>query len=182
MSDLLKLGSYELPYDIAIKLRPGEVEAAKKKAPKNGADNMFFRIGNDHYVASGQGFEVGVVYKNTPVAFQGKIGEFESGDNKINSPRERRPKTILATLFTIAATNAAADAVIGNKLPRVASIRHRMNAYIAIGSLVAGALVGYLFHRFQTKRPSDLEMLKAHGEVVAMSAPYIRSLAKATDQ
>ena len=70
------------------KLRKGQEAAAIKAAEKDGADNVFFRMGQDTFVASGNGMKLKGIEPGALVVHQGGVGTVIAVDNEINSALE----------------------------------------------------------------------------------------------
>lgn len=67
------------------KLTPGQELAAFAAAQKNGADDVVFKVGGDHYMASGRGLALRGVKADDAVKFDGKQGQVVMVDRQLNS-------------------------------------------------------------------------------------------------
>jgi hypothetical protein len=84
MADMMVLGK-QIGAPALVKVRAGKEDQALVIAKKNGADDVFVRVGKDTYVASGRDFDAKTVKAGHVV----KVGDIEgvitSVDDQINS-------------------------------------------------------------------------------------------------
>lgn len=71
--------------DRVVKLREGEVDRARKTALKDGADNVFFTIGRDTYVASGRGMALDELKVGDAVTHNDSQGDVIVVDDEVNT-------------------------------------------------------------------------------------------------
>lgn len=149
-----------------VRVRPGQELAAAQTAKKNGADDVFFTIGQDTFVASGRGMALKGLKTGSAITHEGRQGTVTMIDNQVNTAGEGALKVLKP--ITIAAGGAtAAGAAGGSFLGGLASAG---GAGAAVGAAVVGIYAagvaavavggGALYGKV---RDVDLESMKAHG-------------------
>ena len=84
MSDLTIKNRHLTPAKVT-KLAAGQELSAMGAASKNGADDVLVQIGQDHYLASGRGLNLGGVKLNDKVTLDGKQGRVVAVDRQLNT-------------------------------------------------------------------------------------------------
>ena len=67
------------------RIKAGQEIAAAEAARKDGADNLFFRVERDTYVASGRGMDLQKLKAGDGVVFDGRRGTVVTVDDELNS-------------------------------------------------------------------------------------------------
>src|SRR3989338_9444203 len=67
-----------------LKLKSDRGVDALAAAKRDGADNIFFTVGNDFYVATGTGLDLKEIITGIPFSFRGKEARVTSVDDQIN--------------------------------------------------------------------------------------------------
>lgn len=150
-----------------VKLRHGQEIAAREAAKKNGADDVFFTLGRDSYVASGRGLNLKGVAAGTKIRYNGQEGTVTAVDNQVNSAKEGALKVVTPVAVAVGGATGG-GAFVGGALGGLASAGA---AGAAVGAVVVGAYAlaagavavggGAAYGAF---RKADSERLKAFGE------------------
>lgn len=83
MSDLIINGRVTQAHDI-VRLKHGQEQAAIAAAKANGCDDVFFKLGEDTYVASAASMALGGTKVGSAVYLDGKKGQVVAIDNQLN--------------------------------------------------------------------------------------------------
>src|SRR5690242_929333 len=75
----------EMKPQSVLKIRQGMELPAMETAKKNGADDIFVKMGNDTYAVSGTGFHVKDLHLGDKVTLNGQQAEITFIDDQINS-------------------------------------------------------------------------------------------------
>ena len=170
----LNVNNQTLNAQSVLKIRQGQELAARETAKKDGADNVFFKVGNDTYVASGKGFNLKDVQPGAKFEFNGKQAQVVSIDSEVNSAKDgllrmKKPATWMvgtgAAVGTVGGLASSlfqsvfAGRTLGALLPVLKGIGMAGGAMAAVTGVVAGisAIRG-------ATRSQDYEALKAHAE------------------
>ncbi len=88
MASSLVLGRKPISPETLVKITAGREPGAQVAARKNGADDVFFRVDQDTYVASGRGLPLGNLKTGDEVLLDGRAGLVDMVNNEINTPLE----------------------------------------------------------------------------------------------
>ncbi len=157
MSDLIINGRVTQPHDV-LRLKRGQEQAAIAAARSNGADDVFFKLGDDTFVASAASMKLTGTKAGGVVYLDGKKGQVVAVDNQLNSLSE-------------GLLHPAGDVVaVGGIVYGVATaIKYAATGWgglgllyglIGVGAGLAINLVPTLIGRFKTK---DFDALKRFG-------------------
>ena len=123
-----------------VKLQPGTENQAMAAAKKDGADNVFFKMGKDTFVASGRGMErFGRASKGDAVQLVGEQGVYgERGtvigaDYQRNTFLEGAKLTGSIALGAVGATGITGLVLAAKGSPKFISVMARQSPKIAIG-------------------------------------------------
>ena len=81
------------------RIRSGQELAALKTAKENGADDLFFSIGQDTFVASGRGLEG--IKRGDSIFYKGRRGVVTVVDDQINTAKEGAAVTVIPAIGLI---------------------------------------------------------------------------------
>lgn len=76
---LITVNDQPLQVDHIIKLRPYSELDARPVARTDGADNIFFEVGQDTYIASAKALDLGNIRDGARIRFQDKAGQIAEG-------------------------------------------------------------------------------------------------------
>lgn len=152
----LRVAGRKLEPEVVAKLHPELVQQAKGAARANGADDVFFSVGQDTYVASGEGFRHGIKVGDE-VRFGEQSGRVVDVDNEINSLSEG----VRAHLpqGAVAGTALAAVAAVGAKIFKSGSTTVKIAA-AAGGALGVAALAGVGLYDAASRKADYASLLR----------------------
>jgi hypothetical protein len=149
------------------RIRPGQEVAALETAKKNGADDLFFTVGKDTFVATGRGLPLKGVKPGDAITHEGRQGIVTAIDNQVNTAKEGA-LAVLKPSGLAAGGATAAGTLVGKGLggffgasgagAAVGAITVGVYAGIAAGLAVGGGAL------YGAKRGIDTESIKAHAE------------------
>lgn len=152
----LRVDGSRLKAEVVVRLHPEMVQQAKGAARANGADDVFFTVGTDTYVASGTGFSRGIKVGDT-VKFEGRTGQVVDADNEINTKREGIRAHLSAG--AVAGVPLAAVAALGAKIFKGSSTTVKLAA-AAGGLLGLGAMAGIGAYDGSIRQPDYASLLR----------------------
>jgi hypothetical protein len=146
------------------KVKQGKEEQAKQISKKDGLDDVFLKIGNDTFVASGKGLDVKGIKAGDPVKVDGREGTVVSVDNKINSAKEGALAMLAPTAVSGAVGGFAGFhyAMFSEGIMIAAPISGGLAA-AAFGAAVLAGTVVLGGAAYGTLRPTHPEMLHGAG-------------------
>jgi hypothetical protein len=139
-----------------IKIKRGQEEAAIAAARSNGLDDVFFKLGDDTYVASSTSLKLGGTKAGSAVYVNGKKGTVVAVDNQLNGHGTEG-------VFHPVGGVVAAAGVIGGV---VQAVRYASSVFGSLGVVIGAVGIGLglainmvptLFGRL---RPKDFEALQ----------------------
>lgn len=155
MSDL-RVDGRRIKPEVVAKLHPEMVQQAKGAARANGADDVFFAVDADTYVASGEGFSKGIQVGDE-VRFEGRTGRVVDVDNEINTAMEGVRAHLSPGL--VAGVPLAAVAAVGAKVLKGSSTTVKVAA--AAGAVVGlGVMAGIGIYDAVTRKPNYASLLR----------------------
>ncbi len=75
-------------HDRLLKIKPDQLAAVTRAMRANRSDDLVFRVGKDHFVASGRNLDVDGLEKGDAITLGDFDGEVLAVDNPLNGPRD----------------------------------------------------------------------------------------------
>lgn len=136
MSNFAVNGAYIKPQTL-VKLDPRWVSKAMSEAKSDGADNIFFKAGQDTYVASAKNLPVSGLQVDNVFEFKGQKARVIALDNEANSMKEH-----LGTAGAISGAIATVGAGWVGLLGMGGAISHDVMSWGEIGSICGKHALG----------------------------------------
>ena len=159
MSDIV-VRNRPLPVQSVVPLRKGEEIAAARTIRENGADDLIYKVGEDYFVASGRGLDLGKLRPDDVIQVGGKEGRVVHVDQQLNTFWEgARSKIGLITGGGIAAYGVfgfVQGLMAGANMAGIGLI-------IAAGGLLVGAAINLVPAAIGALRKVDLDATQRHG-------------------
>lgn len=156
MSDVI-VNNHAIQPKALVRIKPGQEQAAIAAAKKNGLDDAFFKVGNDTFVASGEGLALRGAKAGDTVFLDGKRGQLVATDRQLNTFGEgfKNPAGLLV----------GGGGLAWGVVTYVTSLGAWKGLGVAIGlaGLAAGAVVNMFPAAFGAFRKKDEKALEAFG-------------------
>lgn len=174
MSNFSVKHSYVKP-EVTVKLDPGQALRAVEAAKTDGADNLFFEVGTDTYVASAKNLAIKTLKADDQFEFQGQPARVLAIDN------ESKPVTTIGVVAAFAggglvgAGAGATAGIAGEIFDGLSSIvfggrpaASNLNKQAVVGAVIGAAVIGgiVLASKMQSDARLDLELMKNYGSPV----------------
>lgn len=153
MSDVIVNNQAILPKTL-IKIKSGQEQNAIAAAKKNGLDDVFFKVGNDTFVASGTGLPLRGAKPGATVYLDGKKGQVVATDRQLNTFAEgfKNPAGAAVAVAGLAYGAFTFATSLG--------VWKGLGAVYAVAGLVGGAVVNAFPATFAAFRKKDENALK----------------------
>ncbi len=149
-----------LAVQAVVPLRKGEELAAARTIRENGADDVIFKVGEDHFVASGRGLALKQLRPNDTIVVGGVDGRVVHVDQQLNSFGEgMRSKIGLITGGVVAAYGMAGfiqGVMAGANMAGLGII-------IAVAGVALGVAINLVPAAIGALRKVDFDATKRHG-------------------
>jgi hypothetical protein len=160
-----------------VKLRPDMVEAAIAESPENGADDIFFAIQKDTFVASAKGVDSDVL-PGEEVEYQGRSGRVLYRDEQVNTAWDG-VKAAFSTGKNVELGILGVGTALGVGAGMIPGAQMAL-PYIAGGVALAstvdffGTVIGAVgMAAYGAFRDADLDSLEKYGQGAPENAPII---------
>lgn len=167
-----------LKYEQLLKIQPGQEIPAAQASWDNGCDEVFFKVGQDTYVLSGESLPMGKVKVGSTFDFMGQEARVTYKNNEINSTKDGliqglkdAGKGTLRSAIFLGAVGGVIGGLVGG--PSFTGVLKGAAVGLGIGSVsggVIGAAYGVIFTgistatgAFEGQSAKDPNILKAFG-------------------
>lgn len=159
-----------LDASVLVMLDRGKEKAALEAAKTDGADNVFFKIGDDMFVASGKGMDLKGIAPGKAFTFDNQQAEVVEVDDQIGTASEGAAAVSESEVANTIANAGWVSMILAVCMGGTGVLAPPIAIAIGVGGgvalLGATAAVGVGWVSGALKEPADLEKMKAYGTTV----------------